>query len=669
MRTDQQSAGTEACPGPGVLTAYSLGAMPGPMVERVAGHLAVCPVCESALESVAGVEDAFVRSLRLHLREAPPVSEDGAAPTGVAAADGPHLPLSVSAGLGQLPRRFGKYEILEKLAVGGMSVVFKARQLHPNRLVALKIPHGAALAGTEAFARFQLEIEAVARLQHEHIVRIYECGEEDGRLYFAMEYVDGGTLAARIAGMPLPEREAAQLVQALARAVHFAHRQGILHRDLKPANVLLAAGGAVKLTDFGLAKWLDADEGLTRSHAILGTAKYMAPEQARGDGKKVGVPTDVYGLGTILYECLTGRPPFPGESQEQILQQVQSAAPVSPARVRPGLSRDLEAVCLKCLEKDPARRYASAELLAEDLGRWLGGDATLARPERWPARLRRTARRRPALAAALVLAVLAAVLTPTVAYLRDPARRRERVEGAIREAHPVTLIGATGAPAWFQVRTDPAFTKTGTAPDGTVSVTAFRLGLVELLSDPQGESYRFAAEVRQDRGQEANGRVGIYCMHSHRPVPGGQVVHELCGIDFNELRQEPSPQPPLAGGKPAPGNWASFLIRRYLEPAITPIDHTVAGPFARRFERRPDSWRKVAVEVTPGKVRAFWEGEFLGELSRAELMERTRHLASGPAGAVHLQPDLPARGALGLYVSGATASFRSVVVEPLGGEK
>ncbi len=665
MRTDQQPAGTEACPGPGVLTAYSLGAMPGPMVERVAGHLAVCPVCESALESVGGVEDAFVRNLRLHLRDAPPGPDESAAPTGLAPADGHHLPASVPAGLGPLPRRFGRYEILEKLAVGGMSVVFKARQLHPNRLVALKIPHGTALAGTETFARFRIEVEAVARLQHEHIVRIYECGEEDGWLYFSMEYVEGGTLAARISGAPLPAREAAQLVQTLARAVQFAHRQGVIHRDLKPANVLLGAEGSVKLTDFGLAKWLDADEGLTRSHAILGTAKYMAPEQACGAAGKVGVRADVYGLGTILYECLTGRPPFQAETQTAILRQVESAAPVPPSRIQPGLSRDLEAVCLKCLEKDPERRYASAELLAEDLGRWLDGEATLARPARWPARLWRAARRHRALTAALVLVVLAGVLTPVAAYLRDPARQRERVEGAIREAHPVTLIGATGPPAWFQLRTDPAFTKISTAPDGTFSVTAFRLGLVELLSDPQGESYRFSAEVRQDRGEEPGGRVGIYFMHGKRSTAESQVVHELCGIDFNELSSFPD-----VDRKAMRGNPVRFIMRRYLEPGIVPADHTIAGPFARHFARQPYRWRKVAVEVTPAKIGAFWEEELLGEVSRAGLMElANKHWASGPSTRGDPRPEWPTRGALGLYVSAATASFRSVVVKPLGGER
>jgi serine/threonine-protein kinase len=639
------------------------------MVERVARHLAVCPVCESALEAVRGVEDAFVRNLRLHLRDAPPGSVSGGAPTGVAPAAEPYPPVSVSARLGPLPRRFGKYEILEKLAVGGMSVVFKARQLHPNRLVALKIPHGAALAGTEPFARFQLEIEAVVRLQHDHIVRIYECGEEDGWRYFSMEYVEGGTLAARVSGAPMSGREAAELVQTLARTVHFAHQQGILHRDLKPANVLLGRDGSVKLTDFGLAKCLDVDEGLTGTDAILGTAKYMAPEQARGDAGKIGIPTDVYGLGTILYECLTGRPPFQGASHQEILRQVEAAALVPPSRIRPGLSRNLEAVCLKCLDRSPEGRYASAEQLAEDLGRWLRGDATLARPERWPARLWRTARRHPALTAALMLAVLVGVLTPAAAYLRDPARQRERVERPLRQAQPVTLIGATGAPAWFQVSTDPSFTKIGTAPDGTFSVTAFRLGLVELLSDPQTESYRFSAEVRQDRGAEPGGRVGMYFMHSKRSTAGDQVMHEFCGIEFNELHKPLAPPQPLTGQSPTATNPVQVILRRYLEPGIVPVDHTVYGPRAGFFVRQPYSWRRVAVEVTPARIRASWEGELFCEFSRTELVKRTQHLLDGPAGRAGLQPDLSARGAIGLYISGATASFRSVAVEPLGGEK
>jgi serine/threonine-protein kinase len=678
--------GMHACLDQSVLKAYDQGTIPEAQLERVAGHLAICPNCESVLEAVRGGEDAFMHNLRYYLRAAPPMPADEGRETGADPAAKRNRSAHALAGLDGLPRRFGEYELLELLPAGGMSHVYKARQFHPNRLVAIKIPDCAPLPGLEGFERFQREIEAIAQLQHDHVVRIYECGEEEGLRYFSMEYMDGGSLAAKLhprvvgqafqpdasgsqagkpdlrAGLPLPEREAAQLVQTLARAVQFAHEHGIIHRDLKPANVLLGADGSVKLTDFGLAKWLDGDEELTRSHEVLGTAKYMAPEQARGDVKQIGVRTDVYGLGTILYECLTGRAPFQAATQPAILVLVGSSPPVPPSKLRRGLCRTLEAICLKCLEKDPKQRYASAEELADDLEHWLNHEPTRARPERWPTRLRRTARRHLILTTVVALALLAAVLTPVVAYVRDPARQREGIERILRKGQPVTLIGQTGRPAWFQVRTDPNLTNAGSAEDGSFSVTAFELGLVELLSDPQVERYRFSAEVRQDKGEKRSDRVGIYFAHTQRTTAGGQVMHEFCGLNFDELH------PPGPGSKSA--NSMRFIIRRYAELTKVPIDRTIYGSgWDQLFVRQPHTWRKIAVEVSPERIKAFWENQLVGELSRIELMKLAEDLISEPVALEDLKPDLPARGALGLYVFGATASFRSVVVEPLVGGK
>ena len=302
------------------------------------------------------------------------------------------------AGLGPLPRRFGPYELLEKLGQGGMAIVFKARQLRPQRLVALKIPLYAPLNGIQAFRRFQIETQAVARLEHEHIVRIYECGELEGVPYFSMEYMDGGSLATTLSGEPRPARDAAQLVLTLAHAVHFAHQHGVVHRDIKPANVLLGSNGALKLTDFGLAKLLDTEERPTRSEAILGTAKYMAPEQAEGRLRDIGPRTDVYALGVLLYELLTGRPPFRGDTDLSIRAQIVAAEPVPPRRLRSQLPRDLETVCLKCLQNDPGKRYVSAEALADDLRSFLCGEAVLARPIGQAERLWRWCRRNPVVA-------------------------------------------------------------------------------------------------------------------------------------------------------------------------------------------------------------------------------------------------------------------------------
>jgi serine/threonine protein kinase len=266
------------------------------------------------------------------------------------------------------------YEILGRLAPGGMGVVYRARQIALNRTVALKVIRAGAHAGPQERARFRVEAEAVASLSHPHIIPIHDCGECDGTPYLAMEFAEGGSLAQRLGGRPMPPAQAAGLVETLARAVQFVHERGLIHRDLKPANVLLTGEGVPKLADFGLAKRLDQDQGLTRSHAVLGTAGYMAPEQAAGDRHALGPAADIYALGAILYEALTGRPPFRAETYELTIHLVLSEDPPPPSRLRAEVPAELEAICLKCLEKQPAQRFASTLALAEDLRRYQDGE-------------------------------------------------------------------------------------------------------------------------------------------------------------------------------------------------------------------------------------------------------------------------------------------------------
>jgi hypothetical protein len=271
------------------------------------------------------------------------------------------------------------YEVGELLGRGGMGLVFKARHRALKRDVALKIVVSGAHAGALERERFRTEAEAVARLQHPGIVHIYEVGEQAGCPYLALELVGGGSLEGQLDGTPVPPRRAAQLLLDLARAVQHAHEQGIVHRDLKPANVLLAADGTPKVADFGLAKLLDAGRGRTQTGAVLGSPSYMAPEQAWGKVHAIGPATDVYALGAILYELLTGRPPFVGASTLETLDQVRTHDPVPPQALQPGVPADLAAICLKCLEKSPAHRYPSAAALADDLDRFLRGEAVAAR--------------------------------------------------------------------------------------------------------------------------------------------------------------------------------------------------------------------------------------------------------------------------------------------------
>ena len=302
------------------------------------------------------------------------------------------------------------YRIVEELGRGGMGVVYRAEHLELKRQVALKMILAGALAGPRDLTRFRDEAEAMARFHHPRILQIYHVGEIDGNPFLTLELAEGGTLARKSGGKPQPPHEAAALVESLAQAVHAAHEHGIIHRDLKPANILLDAKGAPKISDFGLAKQMDQADDRTATGAILGTPSYMAPEQARGKSKSqaIGPAADVYALGAILYDLLTGRPPFLGESPVDTLQQVLGQEPVPPTRLQPKVSPELEGICLHCLEKQPSLRYPSAQALADDLRRFQNHEPTLVRPVSPWGRLRKWARRRPA-AAALIGVILAAL--------------------------------------------------------------------------------------------------------------------------------------------------------------------------------------------------------------------------------------------------------------------
>jgi hypothetical protein len=305
------------------------------------------------------------------------------------------------------------YEIERELGRGGMGVVYQARQMKLNRLVALKMILAGGHAGAADLARFQTEAEAIARLRHPNIVQVYEVGEHEGKPFFSLEFCGGGSLEKKLGGTPLPPKEAASLVETLARAMQAAHEQKVIHRDLKPANVLLAEDGTPKITDFGLAKKLD-EAGQTQSGAIMGTPSYMAPEQAGGKSTEVGPLCDVYALGAILYECLTGRPPFKAATALDTIMQLVSDEPVPPMQLQPKTPRDVETICLKCLQKEPARRYESATALADDLRRYLEGDAVSARPlGEWESAVR-WARKHPVTAVLTVLTATGMLLWTVV---------------------------------------------------------------------------------------------------------------------------------------------------------------------------------------------------------------------------------------------------------------
>ncbi len=338
--------------------------------------------------------------------------------------------------------RVAGYEITGELGRGGMGVVYAAIQKRLQRRVALKMLLAGVHAGEEQLSRFQMEAESVAQLLHPNIVQIYEVSEQDGIPFFSLEFVDGGGLDRLVAEKPFVDRDAAQMILTLARAMHFAHGRGILHRDLKPANILLTRDGTPKISDFGLAKRLEGDSSQTRSGTLMGTPSYMAPEQARGDTHNLGPAVDIYALGAILYELLTGRPPFRAAKVLDTLEQVRSQEPVPPSQLQPTVSRDLETICLKCLEKDPERRYETADTLGDDLKRFLDGEPILARPITSRERLWRWCRRNPrvALLTATVALLLATIATTSSIGVWVIERKRREAEGARLEATRAQLV-------------------------------------------------------------------------------------------------------------------------------------------------------------------------------------------------------------------------------------
>jgi len=382
----------------------------------------------------------------------PPASEPTETPT-IAPTIVPER--NADAAIGTMVRYFGDYELVEEIARGGMGVVYKARQVSLNRIVALKMILAGQLASEEDVQRFHAEAEAAANLDHPGIVPIYEVGEHEGQHYFSMGFVEGSSLSAKVADGPLTPKEAAEYTKKVAEAVAYAHEKGVIHRDLKPANVLLQAEDThasqntgtpdlqpsafslqPKVTDFGLAKKVEGDSGLTATGQILGTPGYMPPEQASGKIGEVSETADIYSLGAILYCLLTSRPPFQADNPLDTLMQVLEREPVSPRQLNPNVPQDLETICLKCLEKDRHRRYASAQALADELQRFLNDEPIQARPISAPARAWRWCKRKPGLAG-LWVAVTLLLLTlsiggPVVAYKQ--ADLRGQAEGARAQA-------------------------------------------------------------------------------------------------------------------------------------------------------------------------------------------------------------------------------------------
>jgi serine/threonine protein kinase len=457
-RIDQGTSAMSSCPSQDQLRQLLNDRLNGSALAEIVGHIEVCPSCQEQLEALTcendwkttlgeiSSETATENSASAFASATPRVENDqtadviGAADLEASTDDREPVPGvgstdEVSGDFGEVdsdrtrshsgPRDGSPavkpvgsrtdcpdvpgYEVMERLGEGGMGIVHKARQVGLNRFVALKMIRGGSQARPDHFVRFAIEAEAVAKLRHPNILLIYDIGEVDNLPFVALELLEGGSLADRMGGTPQPAIPSAELLVTLARAVQVAHQAGIIHRDLKPSNVLYTSDGVPKITDFGLAKRIDSDDHHTESGQIMGSPSYMAPEQARGHTKDVGPAADVYALGAILYEMLTGRPPFKGDSPIETVRQVIDDDPVPPSRLVPRLPRDLETICLKCLNKAPHKRYDSAHALADDLERYRKNEPIKARPTSLWEHASKWAKRHPLRAAASVLGVLLSI--------------------------------------------------------------------------------------------------------------------------------------------------------------------------------------------------------------------------------------------------------------------
>ena len=563
------------------------------------------------------------------------------------------------------------YEVLGELGHGGMGVVYKVRNVGIGRIEALKMmvspkPH--------MIERFRQEIRAIAQFEHQRVVRIYAAGPADGQPYFTMEYIGGGSLSAHLGRFKADRSAAVGLLAKVAQAVHFLHTMNIIHRDLKPGNILLKDQDEPLVSDFGLATFFEremetaapepsgADSQLTLTGAIVGTTSYMSPEQAGGRNRELTAATDVWALGVILYELVTGRRPFVGNDEAAVRNAILHSEPVSPRTLQPKIDRDLEAICLKCLQKEPLCRYPSAEALAQDLGCWLRGEPIL--PERMPRRIWRRIRRHYVLSSVLLGIALLGVVLAAARYLADPERKLEAVQAKLARGESVTLIGATGGPAWESWLTGRHASQTSTA-DGAFTIHSQGRATLALLRDPQVDRYSFRAEVRHEKGS-LNAEVGIFFGLQEYEI-GNHVLFFFLRAGFDDTPMAPLP-------KSNPVYLSPYL---YADAERIPVwDQEVAGrrpPLLKPAGPNGGPWRQLEVEVTPEGLRGVWETQdIIGQITAIEVEKNTRYalstMQSIKADGVFLKgitPKYCPRAPLGVYVYKGSVSFRHVVIEPI----
>jgi serine/threonine-protein kinase len=550
-----------------------------------------------------------------------------------------------------------RHELHEPLGEGAMGSVYRARDLVLGRAVALKMIRPELLSGPNGVTRFYREAQAAAQVRHPNVLPILRMGLFEGRHCFTMPLVEGGTLADRREAYQKDARAAVALMEKVARGVAALHQKGIVHRDLKPGNVLLDESGEPLVADFGLAKFAGSAE-VTGQGLRVGTPAYMSPEQAAGENDRVTAASDVWSLGVMLYELLLGRRPFLGKGAAEVAQQVLGAPVPRPRSVKRDLPRDLEAVVLRCLEREPGRRYATAGALAEDLGRWLRGEAVEARPGGW----RRWVWRKPRLRLALLAAALALLGAGVGASAFLIRSRGPRGPAPVPRPGSVRLLAAERAgPAPRIVLGSGTWSRAG---EEVVRLESGRngLALLELSSSPPGERYRFRVEVK-DEGML--GSIGAYLAHQRQVAPNASE-HWFTEVSFaerDEYLPSPTSQKKLAQ--------VAVVLRRFVEPAgpkRSVLDHNRQVSEPHFFIPRRGAWREMVITVTPDAVTVFWDGKRapIACVSRATL-ESSRDELAALLPLRNLSPPLlrPKVGGVGLFCEKGKALFKGAVLEPL----
>jgi serine/threonine protein kinase len=661
--------------------AFYLGQLPESELESIVTHISICSCCDGRLEEIKASDSdhALTDDIRSCMRQSRGrVTEPGYELIASRLQDFtktlvPNRPKDLE----ETPKQIDQYAIIETLGHGGMGIVYRGFEAALGRYVAIKMIRAGSHAGKQAILRFLTEMKAIARLKHPNIVQLFHTGQIGTLPYFVMEWIDGESLAVRLARGRLPLTDAVQLIRILAEAVALAHQNNVVHRDLKPSNILFTKDGTPKIADFGLAKLLDGDDQHTLTGTALGTPSYMAPEQAAGQKKVRDTLIDVYALGAILYELMTGKAPYKGENREHTLRLVQEARVIPLRKLRREIPGDLNAICLKCLDRTPSQRYANAQAFAHDLHRWLNG----LRPKETPRFLGRIRRKIQSnkLASASVALVLAGaaifqVLRERTHHLPEPeikdakAMLREH-DRALAQGNAVMLLGEKGEPAWYQFHAGKNSSKTTLAEDDTFRIYAPETCLMELLPDPHSDHYRFSVKIRHD-SSNPGGRVGIFVGRQSHAVEGEELQFSV-RTAFDGLS---GLRAPIDRGKKKQPDRPFVLVSSqiYAErndtPVIQEVANVKAGPFFAAADK--PEWHDLSVTVFPEGIRGDWDDQPAtidatnSEISRTIPDLVSKASARAPQ-AKEIKPGFAPRGGLGLFVYRGSASFSSVSLTPL----